>query len=665
MSDQTAPIGQGDDVAVADPPTPPEAPDHAADARRPVWERFVAWLGEDVGRKVALGAVVLIVAQGVLRAWIAYRGYFFLDDFAFTGRAARHSLTDLNGYLLQSYNSHLMPGAFVEVWILTKIWPLNFAATVTVSVVLQVLVGTAFYRLLREMFGTRPAILVPLAFYLFTPITLPAFVWWAAALNQLPQQLAMITALWCQTRYLRTGRVRVGVYGAVATAGGLLFSEKTLLTVPLVIAYTLLWFARGHLITRVREICRRHWRVLVAYLVVAVPYSAYYVLAVPSPGRSVAHGGDVVQLFGSAFAHALDPGMLGGPWSWSRVGFVGALAAPGGLVTYVSTVAVVGLVVVTVAALRRAVFAWLLALGYASTALLLLAFSRATFIGPFIGDEYRYVTDVAVVAVLAASLVLLRPAGVWWTDPQPPERRAWTGTLAQHHVYADVRDALPRVRAGVVVAVVTCLFLVSATASTVRYDRYWSTNPARPYVTTLRTELRLAPHDLVLYDQEVPAEVAWALLYPYNRLSNLLHPLPERPRFLLPGRTSPSLAITDDSGHLRRVAIAGPSALPGPVTNGCSWLLGSRQVTVQLSSTTFPWTWVLHMAYIASADTTTTLRAGATTARVALHRGLHELYLLVTGAIDHVDFSAFTNDATACTSDLEVGKAVPIDGTSP
>ena len=345
-------------------------------------------------------AAALVVLQSGLRAWVGYRGYFFLDDFAFTGMAADHSLTDLHGFLLHPYNSHLMPGAFVEVWVLTALWPLNFAAVMTVGVVLQVVVAYAFYRLLTELFGTRPAVLVPFALFLFSPITLPAFVWWAAALNQLPQQLAMITALWCQVRYLRTGRTRIGILGAVATLAGLLFSEKTLLTVPLVAAFTLFWFARGGALRRLSSCWQAHWRVWAAYLVISVPYAGYYLIEVPSPGRSPVSGGDILRLFGSSFGHALDPGLLGGPWTWRPVGFVGALADPGPIGTWVAGFVVAVVAVGSVVWHRHAVFGWLLGIGYALLALGLLAVSRATFIGPLIGDEYRYVTDVAAVAVV-------------------------------------------------------------------------------------------------------------------------------------------------------------------------------------------------------------------------------------------------------------------------
>ena len=48
-----------------------------------------------------------------MSGWLGFRGYFYLDDFAFTGRAATNSVFDLH-YLMVSYNSHQMPGSFAR-----------------------------------------------------------------------------------------------------------------------------------------------------------------------------------------------------------------------------------------------------------------------------------------------------------------------------------------------------------------------------------------------------------------------------------------------------------------------------------------------------------------------------------------------------------------------
>ena len=70
----------------------------------------------------------------------------------------------------------------------------------------------------------------------------PGLVWWAAALNQLPQQLFMLLAVLAHLRYVRTERRRDAMLAPSALLAGLAFSEKTLLAVPLLFIVTWLFF---------------------------------------------------------------------------------------------------------------------------------------------------------------------------------------------------------------------------------------------------------------------------------------------------------------------------------------------------------------------------------------------------------------------------------------
>ncbi|HET6876296.1 MAG TPA: hypothetical protein VFH38_02070 [Jatrophihabitans sp.] len=616
-------------------------------------------------RRVAIAATALIGLQAGLRAWIGYRGFFSLDDFAFTANAAQHSLFD-PGYLLKPYNSHLMPGAFAEVWVLTKLWPLQFGVVATVDMLLQALVGFAFYRLLRALFGTRPAILVPLAVFLFTPITLDASTWWAAALNQLPQQLAMLAALLCQTRYLRTGRTRVGMLGALAVLAGLLFSEKTLLAVPLVVAFTLFWFVDGGIVHRLVQGWRRHWKVWLAYLAVAVPYAGYYAVSVPSPGGAVGTGGDTLQLYGTALGHTLLPGLLGGPWRWRQIGSAGALADPGQAAAWLSGAVVLAVVVATIVAHHRAWYGWAFGFGYAVLDIGVVAVSRATIVGPVVGNVCRYLTDAAGVAVLGAALAVLSPVGSWRHPPATLVRRPNPlRHLAATQLARDLRSLLPRPGSAAVVGTLVAAIVASSTVSTLRFDRFWSTNPARPYLQRLRADLAALPPSTRVYDATVPVGVVWPLLYPYNRLSRVLSPLPERPPFLHPGQSTAALAVPDASGRLRMAQVAGVGALPGPTAGGCGYLLGRTPVRIPLAAPTTAWSWVVRIGYIAGANAAATLHAGATTVQIAIHRGVHQIFVEADGAIRSVRITALSGDAEACTDDVTVGRVRPIPGTTP
>ncbi len=642
------------------------ASDRGAPSPPTVGGRARDWALARPGRTVGLAAAALLLAQALVRGWIGYRGYFFLDDFAFTGQAAHYPLTAVHDFLFRSYNSHVMPAAFAQVWVLTRLFPLNFPVVMTVNLLLQAGAGYTFYKLLVELFGRRPAILVPLSVFLFSPITLEATVWWAAALNQLPQQWAMAAALLFQVRYLKTGRTRTGLYGVLAVVGGLGFSEKTLLAVPLVAAVTVLWFTGGTAVHRVLTAARSHWRIWAGYLVVVLPYAAAYLVSVPSPARGASTVQDLLQLAGASAGHSLMPGLLGGPWTWHSIGYAGALAAPSTFNAYLAGIVVIGIVGASVAWNRRAALGWVLPVGYAVLDLALLAVSRATFIGPLIGDEYRYVTDVALVAALGGALAVLPIVGSYAAaEPQQLERRAWTEVALAHPQWREIADGIRPPRPASVVAALVLALLASSTYSTVGYDRYWSAIPAKAFVKTVTRELDAAPHGLVLYDKIVPDPVAWALLYPYNLESNFLRPLRHQPRYLQVGDSSPTLAVTDDSGHLRLPDIQGIRAMPGPVTNGCGWQLGAQPVTIKLAGTTYPWDWVIRMGYVASADTSAVVRAGETTMTVRLHKGVNEIFMRVVGRISTIGVSALSTPASVCTNDLVIGQVVPRPGTSP
>jgi hypothetical protein len=613
---------------------------------------------------MALAAGALLTAQLVARAWSGYRGFFYLDDFAFTGRAAHYGLS--TKLLFTDYNSHVMPGSFVWVWATTKLWPLQFAPVVTAALLLQLLLGVVVYRLLVQLFGHRMGVLVLFAVFLLTPITLPAFLWWAAALNQLPQQLAMAAALLWHVRYLRTGRVRWGLAGVVAVGFGLLFSEKTLLAVPLIVAFTVFYAAPGRVWTRLRIAWRDHWAVWLGYVVLTVPYAVYYVVAVPAPAHRQSTGGDVAEMAGSALAHALAPGFLGGPWSWRAIGFAGAVASPGQIATWVSCAACVVLIAGTIAWSQRAVFGWVLVFGYVAVDIALVAGSRATIVGTTIGDEYRYFTDVGLVAALGLGLAVMPIGGrfargtVQRLRPRETVRSAARRALSDQFGWSGARTA----GRAVAVAALVIGYIVSSTVSLVGYDRYWHPNPARPYLTTAKAELETAPGSLVLFDDTVPQEVAWGLLYPYTRYSLFFGPLRDAPKTLRPRESADQLAVFDRGGHLRLVSIFGVRSVPGPRPQ-CGWRVGTRPVTIDLQGQSGAGTSVLRIGYIANGDGVLDVSAGDTNQEVPMQRGLHAVFLLVRGATNAVTLRVKAAGSALCTDEVAIGFPVGVPGSRP
>ncbi|WP_270889443.1 hypothetical protein [Pedococcus sp. 5OH_020] len=564
----------------------------------------------------------------------------------FIGRAEHLPLLSRE-YLLAPWNGHLMPGSFAVVRLLDQLWPVSYVPVAIVDLSLQLVAGVLAYRLLVALFGARAAILVPLSMFLFSPVTLPAFLWWAAALNQLPGQVAMIGVLLLQVRYHRLGRTRDGVAGAMVLATGLLFSEKLLLVLPVVFALTLLFLSSGRPPARVRYAVRSSWRVWLAHLAVVVPYCVYYLSHVPSPVTRTPKGEVVLRTAWTALTKAVLPGLLGGPWRWQQVG-VGAIADPVEAVVVVSTVAAGLLVVVSVLRRRRAVFGWAVVAGYWLSTALLLGVTRAPYVGPVIGAEYRYSTEVCIVVAVfgtAAFLPLHGPFRRGQAQRLAPRRRGRRPMAASRQPLA---------------AGALCVAVVGASlVSTYQFDRFWRQNQAASYFARARSDLATAHRPLTLVEMPLPPKVQQGFLGSFVHTSTVMSAFEPRPRFLTAGRSADELYMPDDTGHLRRVAVEGFPNRKGR-SHGCGWRVERQPVSIPLTRPTLPWRWTARVGYLASEDATATVRVGSVTSMVRIRRGVNTLFVLGEGVVDSVDLTGLSRGAL-CTDDVTVGspRAVP------
>src|ERR1700742_4975616 len=175
--------------------------------------------------RVALAAAALIAAQLAIRAVLAFGGYFYWDDLILVGRAGTFHLLSAS-YLFDDHDGHVMPAAYLVAGVISRLAPLNWVGPAISLVVLQLLASLALLRTLQVILGWRPVLLLPLTFALFTPLSVPAFAWWAAALNSLPMLAAMAWVCGDAVLLVRTGNQRYVVTGLLVYFGGLLFFEK-------------------------------------------------------------------------------------------------------------------------------------------------------------------------------------------------------------------------------------------------------------------------------------------------------------------------------------------------------------------------------------------------------------------------------------------------------
>src|SRR5947209_17721497 len=176
-------------------------------------------------RRVVWAAAALVAVQLVIRGVLAFRGYFYWDDLILIGKAGTQALLSPS-YLFDDHDGHVMPAAFLVAGTITRLAPLVWTGPAISLVVLQLLASLALLRALHVILGWRPVLLVPLTFALFTPLGVPGFAWWAAALNSLPMLAALAWVCADAIMLARTGNQRYAISGSLAYLGGLLFFEK-------------------------------------------------------------------------------------------------------------------------------------------------------------------------------------------------------------------------------------------------------------------------------------------------------------------------------------------------------------------------------------------------------------------------------------------------------
>ena len=362
------------------------------------------------GRRILVIGTVLVALQLGLRAWALSGSWFYFDDLAFMSRAMTQPM-DAH-YLFESYGGHLMPGGFALIWLLTGWAAYQWWVWAAVLLVMQAAAGLGMLRLLRSMFGDTSVVLLLLAGYLGFVFTLSAGIWFAAGINQLPLQIALVYGLHAHLQYLRTQRWQHLATAMAWTLFGLLFYEKTLLLFGVYGLVALCWFSTGNTPERLTRLWGRYRWGIVTQGVVAVAYAALYVAFGLNFSPSTAGTQPLTPVAWNLVAVAGATGAVGGPLEWRPLD-VGSFAQPSDFVQLVSWLVIGTLVLHAIRTREVSKRAWSLVAFTLLSNVILLGSARATIVGPDIALEYRYQTETAALFVLSAGLAFLPLRGAW------------------------------------------------------------------------------------------------------------------------------------------------------------------------------------------------------------------------------------------------------------
>ena len=193
------------------------------------------------------------------------------------------------------------------------------------------------------MFGDTRVVLGLLAGFCFYIYAVPAGVWFAAGINQLPFLIALAFGLHAHLAYLRT-HSRLSLFATLAwTLFGLAFYEKTFLLFGLYALFALCWFSRGRLSERAVMLWRTYRLGVVAHGVVAGAYLAIYLKYGLSFGSSQPSASLISEVAYRMVGVAFSTGTIGGPLEWRSMS-ANSLADPSDLISLASWVVLGSLV---------------------------------------------------------------------------------------------------------------------------------------------------------------------------------------------------------------------------------------------------------------------------------------------------------------------------------
>ena len=608
----------------------------------------VSWVRN---HRVLVVAIVLIVAQLAWKAQFLSHLYFRQDDFHDLDLAVDHPLTW--SYLTYIGSGHLIIGLRVVAWMLVRVsGTYNWGVASAVSLAFVAAASLAALRLLRQLFGERPFILIPLGIYVLSPLTMPDLGIWSSALESVPLQLAIFMALSAHVHYVRTGRTAHLAAAGFWVAFGLAFFEKGLVLPLLLFAVT------AAFLTDTRSLLAGSLRTLLAYWKAWALYAAlmigYVILLAISLRTSAAHPHAPGSLNGiRTFAWGLlkesfTPAAVGGPWQWLPVADRSySFAAPPTAQLWLAGAVLVAVIAVSIWLRRTAWRAWAILAGWIALAdMLPVVIGRLNAFSPAVlGLETRYLADAIPVLAICLGLAFSPVTGA------RQARRRRRRHLAEH--------GLPGQHLRTAAAALVGLFIFGAIWSAQSYQSVTSGSIAASYIGNAARAVRLVPAGTPVFNRAVPGDIVEGLFGSYAMQSKVLGDVaPGKLRWIArPSGTLDGLTIFSDDGKLHMARVTGAPSLPRPAGQAC-WPARHGRITVRFWRFSPAYTGIMRIGYLASASGLIDVQFGDLTRTLAVERGLHTAYLSVTGSVNYVIVRP-GGTSGVCIGDVQAGNLGP------
>ncbi len=592
-------------------------------------------------RPAGVGIVVLSM---LVKLWAMRQWSWFQDDWSYVERTVE---LDFLGYVLQEYNGHFMPGQFVLVWVITALSPLNYELAILVLAVLILASTVLWWLVFERLFGRRPQVLLALAVLALCPLNIQPTMWWAAGLQVYGLLAGMAAVLLCALEYMNAPRKLWLVATAASFLGALAFWQKSLLI--LIPFLWLVWVLPG--IDRSQlDWKRRAATITGAVLAVTLVYAVVFLMATAKevPGEAQLSIPPLEGLLGFALTAGLGivlPSLVGGTWQ-PVFGLQGAFPMAPTWLQWALGLLACAVVVVAVAARRRAVWIVLAGTTYALAAwALIVGSSRFGTLGQFASLDSRYSAD------LVAPLVL---SGLYLISSTVIERRTNGAWLVQ------IPPRMAGFARGASLILLGAVSMSALVTWSIQMDGLGPNSP-RPWTDKLLASAKaLGP--AVIFNSNAPDNVVFPAFLPSDaRVSRMLSPLGLPIRFDVP---TPQMQVVSPSGLIVPGDVAQQSRTwPGPQP-GCGYLLrpGGPEVEVPVSREMYNWNWGMEMGYLSEAPSVVRVRADLAGQDVPVEQGLGSVQSVLVSAVTSVRLSVPAGAAPVCVDYVAFG---PFDPAAP
>ena len=565
---------------------------------------------------------VATVLQLAIRGWSAADGWFYWDDFWWHDIVARTSLVDTTTL---SLGGHFSPLTYIPYWLLTALAPYDWGVRVVVMLVVLLLINLGVLAVAARLWTTRGPQLSVYLLWCFSTLAAPSWLWYSQFSMAGALLLVSTWTLWAYLRALDSDSTGRSVVAVVLLAAALLAQER-MLAISVVLGL-FLWVVVRHTLMDLKFSNRRAlWAssavVLVAYVVL------YRAVASEQPTIGALDVGSSARLAFDMMRNSAIPSLLGGPWTLDGEPVLGRASVPLWL-QIVAVVVMAALIAWSLRCNRGAWRAWCVLAAALALDVALVVLGRGATLGIRAIGEWRYFSDLAVIAPL-----LITSAFV------PPGRRL-SGSLAR-------RTGLAAVVAG---------FVVSALVTTIPLGSRWHQSLSRPFFQSAASELQSAG-PVVVMDRVVPNWVVNEVLGVQRFASRVFSIIDVEAVFDQP--TTDPLWLSDDG-----------ALVPGDLSGGrqskdlgpCGYpVVGTATTWVPLPPGIDYFDWGVRIDYRADQDVRAGVQDGSRTVIVDLPADRNAVFVPMPGVGDRLGVFLLSPDASVCVTSVRTGSATAAFG---